>query len=353
VTRVVVEMEKLSNLTTGLGQFCLHLGTALTRLSDDLAEPTFYVPRDRVGALGPAARYRTSSSLHRLFRAPSAGVDVWHATHQQSRVLPRDGATRLLVTIHDLNVLTKYAGRRQRSRLAGVQRLVDRASGVAVVSNYTGEIAREHLRLGDIPVRVIPNGNSLTPVERPARPPFAPSGDFVLAIGVLNPRKNFASLLALLDGTALTLVIAGDDHHACASEIRREAAARGVAERLVMPGSVDDAARYWLYANCLALVFPSVAEGFGLPVVEAMSLGKPVFLAERASLPEIGGPEGYYWTNFMPEHMRDVFERGMRDLRADPDKPARLRAWAARFSWDAAARQYVRFYADLAESPRP
>ncbi len=112
-------------------------------------------------------------------------------------------------------------------------------------------------------------------------------------------------------GGGRSLVVAGSAASPYAQEILRLARAEGVAERVLLPGNVTDAEKYWLLANAEAFVFPSLAEGFGLPVVEAMSLGKPVFLSTRTSLPETGGPEAFYWPDFDPRAMAEVFTRGM------------------------------------------
>ena len=74
--------------------------------------------------------------------------------------------------------------------------------------------------------------------------------------------------------------------------------AKGLEERIILPGEISDMDKYWLYKNCEAFVFPSMYEGFGLPVIEAMNFGKPVFLSTFSSLPEVGGKYALYWENF-------------------------------------------------------
>ena len=87
-----------------------------------------------------------------------------------------------------------------------------------------------------------------------------------------------------------------------------------------------------------------------MPVVEAMSVGKPVFLSNCASLPEIGGKEVYYWNSFEPNHMNKVFENGMNDFTNDLEKTNRLKQWANRFSWSNAAKEYQHLYLSLSEN---
>ncbi len=346
---VLLEMEKLKVPLSGLGQFCLHVGAELVAARGAGTDLAFYVPRSHVGAFGGAVRYLVHSPLHKLTGASRERFDVWHCVHQDSRYLPRARSTRLVLTIHDLNFLQKYSGLRRAAKLRALQRRVDRADAVTFISAFTEATARAHLRLEGKPSRVVYNGNSLRPAPGAPRPRFAPAGPFLFAIGIVGPKKNFHVLVPFLRALGgRSLVIAGDASGPYAREIQALARAEGIADRVVLPGPVGDEEKAWLYANAEAFVFPSLAEGFGLPVVEAMSLGKPVFLSTRTSLPETGGAEACYWPDFAPAAMREVFERGMAEYRADPGKPARLRAWAARFSWETAARAYLALYEELA-----
>jgi glycosyltransferase involved in cell wall biosynthesis len=81
-----------------------------------------------------------------------------------------------------------------------------------------------------------------------------------------------------------------------------------------------------------------------LPVIEAMSFGKPVFLSNLTSLPEIGGGEAYYFSDFEPNTLIEAFANGMKQFENNPGKGEKLRSWAARFSWEKSAKQYIQFY---------
>ncbi|MDE2161264.1 MAG: glycosyltransferase, partial [Burkholderiales bacterium] len=112
----------------------------------------------------------------------------------------------------------------------------------------------------------------------------------------------------------------------------------------------DDAQKAWAYARCSGFLFPSLAEGFGLPPIEAMHFGKPVFLARRSCLPEIGGDAADYFDDFEPAAMRAVVERGLRRA-AEPGRADAVRAHAARFDWDRAADDYLALYRRLLGLP--
>ena len=99
--------------------------------------------------------------------------------------------------------------------------------------------------------------------------------------------------------------------------------------------------------NCDAFLFPSLTEGFGLPVIEAMQFGKPVFLFKATSLPEVGGTLAFYWSSFDPDAMAAVFHAGMAAFASDPNYPLESIAHARRFSWDKAASEYLAFYREI------
>jgi glycosyltransferase involved in cell wall biosynthesis len=115
----------------------------------------------------------------------------------------------------------------------------------------------------------------------------------------------------------------------------------GLRERVILPGEVTDADRQWLYEHCEAFLFPSLAEGFGFPVLEAMQCGKPVFAARRTSLPEVGGLLVNYFDSFDPDAMATVFHDGMARIARMPDYAAEARARAAAYSWSRAAAAYL------------
>src|SRR5690606_41662991 len=111
----------------------------------------------------------------------------------------------------------------------------------------------------------------------PAGPPpgNAPRQPFLFAIGEVAPKKNFGvlvDLIARLPG--YSLVIAGRKNTPYAAQIEERVRELGLTDRIHLPGIISDSDRYWLYQNFTALAFPSLGEGFGLPVIEAMSLGK-------------------------------------------------------------------------------
>lgn len=182
----------------------------------------------------------------------------------------------------------------------------------------------------------------------PVKPAFINSDNFIFSVGIISPKKNFKVLIPLLQlNPELSLVIAGLKNGEYAQELEEYAKELQVFDRLVMPGAVSESDKSWLYKNCKAFMFPSLSEGFGLPVIEAMSFGKPVFLSSHTSLPEIGGKEAYYFNSFGPEDMAIVFRDGLKDFLLDSQKISRTIDYATSYSWESAADQYVNLYRSL------
>lgn len=343
---VLVEMEKLKNPHSGLGQVCLHLGQQFNRLKPPGLQLEYYLPESQQTIFGNKVPTVKQSPLHKIFPLKSDQYDVWHCLHQNSSYLPSNKKTKMILTIHDLNFLEKYKGIKRALKLGGLQKRVDRAHTLTVISRYTEKMVREHLDIGEKKIHVIPNGNTLEPMANPKKPDFVHFGEFIFTIGIISRKKNFHTLLPLIQkNPELHLVIAGSFQDGYARELLKSAAEMKVDSRLHLPGTVNAEQKNWLYQNCMAFVFPSLTEGFGLPVVEAMSVGKPVFLSQLTSLPEIGGTEAFYWPDFEPESMNRIFRAGLNEFNAE--RSARSIAWTKQFSWEAAAQAYLKLYSEI------
>ncbi|HVF97019.1 MAG TPA: glycosyltransferase, partial [Flavisolibacter sp.] len=125
-------------------------------------------------------------------------------------------------------------------------------------------------------------------------------------------------------------------------KIKAKAEELGVAHRVHFAGTVSEAEKYWWLQNCALFLFPSLAEGFGLPVIEAMYFGRPVLLSNKTSLPEIGGTHASYLQSFEDNHLSEMCAKTIAAF--TPEKSRNMQAWAKRFSWEAAAEAYWKIY---------
>ena len=115
------------------------------------------------------------------------------------------------------------------------------------------------------------------------------------------------------------LIVAGKKETPYGEKVIREREELGLHNQILLPGVISDSDRHWLYENCDAFVFPSLTEGFGFPVLEAMQFGKPVATSNRTSLPEIAGSRGFYFTSYEADHMARTVQEAIRNFRENPN----------------------------------
>lgn len=263
---------------------------------------------------------------------------------------------RLVYTLYDLSFMEEPAWTTEANRI-GCFHGVFRASLYADVIVAISEFTRRHF-LEMFPhyppervVVIYPASRFEGPREipRPARLDFLEPGRFWLNVGTLEPRKNH---LCLLEAYArliasqpdpMPLVLAGAKGW-LSEPIERELRRPEFQGRVFWLGYVNDDELRWLYQNCFALVYPSLFEGFGLPVLEAMSLGAPVICSNSTSLAEIAtgaallvdpaDPAGLAWA--MQQLATDTPDRAL--LRQ------RVLDLASRFSWQLSARRLLEVF---------
>ncbi|MBU4606084.1 MAG: glycosyltransferase family 4 protein [Proteobacteria bacterium] len=210
-------------------------------------------------------------------------------------------------------------------------------------------------------VRVVPE--AVLPVYRPAIDPapvrqvLARHGlgrPYLLFVGTLEPRKNLVRLLAAYERLVaggqdeFDLVLAGGTGWK-AGPIEEALSHSPVRERIRRLGYVPGPDLPALYQGAWALVYPSLYEGFGLPVLEALACGVPVVTSAAASLPEVGGDAALYLDPEDPEQLLDTLERitGQPGLRED--LAAKASAQAGRFSQEAMGRAALAVYREAAK----
>ncbi|GAB3640659.1 glycosyltransferase family 4 protein [Spirosoma arcticum] len=346
--QLFLDTERMANLTSGIGQVCLNLGRELIRQRPPGWEVTFLVSPEQVGLFGDSAAYITATRWRQVWHPWK--FDVWHCLYQNSRYLPKR-STSFIYTILDLNYLQlpNYSVSRKARKKVRYQRLINQAAAITTISDYVAQdICQQMTVTPDKRIDVIYLGiNSPADLET-ISPSVRPDKPFLFFVGMLQPYKNVHTMLPLLEAyPAYQLVLAGPDQPAYSETIRKQARQMGVDERLVFTGIIDEPTKWWLYAHCDAFLFPSLHEGFGLPVIEAMALGKPVFCSTLTSLPEVGGSEAFYFLSFEPDAVVETFRQGMNAYRSDPAMSDRLRQRSQQFNWETTAAQYWRLYQDV------
>jgi glycosyltransferase involved in cell wall biosynthesis len=286
---------------------------------------------------------------HRLGWPPAETLtgrrfDVTHSLHPL--LMPARHAAQV-VTIHDLYFLehperTRGEIRRDYPVLARDQ--AQRADGIVVISEFTARQVER--RFGVDPGRIS--------VCTPGRPPWTaratqPADGYILFIGTLEPRKNVAGLLDAYQQLIARrrdmprLVIAGKAPDE-AKPLLERIAGLPLAGRVEHIGYVTAAARRSVYEGARLLVQPSFDEGFGIPVLEAMTLGIPVVAADRGALPEVLGDAGLLVNPESPDAIAGAIERLVDDNAFAASCVEKGLTRSQQFSWDVMARRVYHAY---------
>ena len=285
-------------------------------------------------------------------------IDLFHSP--DFTLPPTRRGTRTLLTVHDLSFVR------------------DPESALPVLRNYLNQVvprsvARADLVLADsratradlielygaAPEKIAVLYSGVTASFRPVRDAPAlqavraryglGSQPFILAVGTLQPRKNYVRLIqafARLADNDLRLVIAGGQgwlFEAIFAEVQR----LGLGERVIFPGFASDEDLPALYSAASVFAYPSLYEGFGLPILEAFACGTPVVTSTASCLPEVAGEAALLVAPTDVEALRDALQRALEDA----DLRARLTAAgiarARLFSWSRSARELLALYQGL------
>ncbi|MGB9184455.1 MAG: glycosyltransferase family 1 protein [Solirubrobacteraceae bacterium] len=337
-----IDARAASEVKAGRGRVVRELLRGLAAAED----PHRYVCYARTAwdePLGDRFSWRLIGARDPLWHALTAlragrECDVFLATNSYlSVILTRVPAVAI---VYDLVTFDPAMAPSRRS--AVIERLtlgtaVRRARAFVCISQATSEALTTHFpaaagRITVAPLGVAPALSAPAAVELEA----LPEPGFVLAVGTLEPRKNLPRLVAAYGAldpnlqAAHRLVVVGASGWSTGPTV---AALRSLGDRCLTLGHVSDAALAELYRRCAVFCYPSLGEGFGLPVLEAMAAGAPVLTSSLSSLPEVGGQAAEY----VDPHQVASIAAGLDRVLGDPALRERLscagRRRAGEFSW--------------------
>jgi glycosyltransferase involved in cell wall biosynthesis len=347
--RIGISMGNIGALHDGLGEFALQIGQRIAAQAPAWREQfglgiDFHMREKLFGLFGDAVGYLPVTRWQRLRHIQPQPYALWHSLHQLNKTRPPEGTPVRVVTVHDLNYLygrNAYSKWRHHRRTLALARRTD---VMVAISRHTAADVQRHLGWQG-PIEVIYNGaRSFAAAPRRPLPGWAADDPrpFLFHLSRMSPSKNPEAIIGLARAwPEMRFVLCGppsDD-------------AKRLRETVQLPNlefhlGIADDEKAWAYAQCTGFLFPSLTEGFGLPPIEAMHFGKPVFLARRTCLPEIGGDAADYFDSFEPQAMRQVVEQGLA-RQAQPGRDDAIRAHAAQFDWDRAAAAYMALYRRL------
>ena len=371
--RLGIDFTSASRERAGIGRYARELIRALSRI-DQTNSYVLFVPRDAHAELlqfawpsnfkivrAPLTERYLAALWHRA-RVPLpietfiGAVDVFYSP---DFLLPPSFARRKLVTVHDLSYvrvpecfpapLLNYLNR-------AVPRSVARADMILADAASTQRDLIDVYRVPPEKIRVLYSGvdprfHPNVSVESRARVRELTHGKpYLLSVSTIQPRKNYVRLIEAfakitsdkLPITDLQLVISGAKgwmFEAVFQAVER----LNLRDRVLFPDFVSDDDLPALYAGATLFVYPSLYEGFGLPVAEAMACGAPVVSSNASSLPEVGGDAVLYFDPRNVDAIAETIRRALSDESLQNYLRARGIAQAKKFSWDQAARELLQY----------
>jgi glycosyltransferase involved in cell wall biosynthesis len=289
-------------------------------------------------------------------------LDLYHTTYIAPLMLP----CRSLVTVHDVLFetvpeffTTSFVW---RSRLL-VRHSVRHAAQVHTISKYSKDLIASQYSVPKSNIRLVPAGIDLQrfyphdkkSARKIARTEYGVS-DFILTVGRLEPRKNH---VGLLEAYAMVrrvhphigpLVVVGQKDFGYDLFFKRMAEL-GLADNVLVLSGIPDAMLPLLYRAARILVYPSFAEGFGIPVLEAMASGTPVVVSNTTAMPEIVGDSGLLIDPKDPIGIADAMIRLLDDHRLAESCSERGYQQAQPWTWEHAAACYLQSISGLEELP--
>lgn len=374
--KVVLDAGPAVHQSAGLARYTESLASALWRHCRDAIDLALFYnshsghrPPDSLSPI-PARTlklgqypWRLGVLACQLLRAPIVDRrlgpgSVFHATEHLLPWMARPS----VMTVHDL-IFERYPQHHtlaNRSFLRVAMPLfVRRAGAIIAVSRHT---QRDILELYGTPphkIHVVPEG-----IEERFRPAGAEEirrvmeshsirRPYLLMVGTLEPRKNHALAFEALarlkaEGRPHCLVVAGSKGWLF-DDVRNRVGLQGLAGDVIFAGRVPDADLPALYSGACCFLMPSLYEGFGIPVLEAMACGAPVVCSKASSLPEVAGSAARFIEPMTGEALAEAVSQVLSSPETTEQMRSEGRRQAARFCWRNAAMQTVDVYRSAAE----
>ncbi len=332
----------------GIGRYVRELASALTQLPDDAGPHLeFFASAWQPGGAMPPALRAERWSMRRSaapWRAP-AGCDVFHWTDY---LYPRVRGAATVMTLHDAAFVMdpKFHGWDSAKLLSRVRRAVNESDRVIVPSQPARDDA-ELLGVREDQLVVVPHG--VAPYFRPADGPLPQSG-YLLTVGTLEPRKNYMRVLLALerawarDAAPDWLLVAqrGWDYEDFLARMEASKYRRRIRWVEAMP----DTELLRAYQGALAFLFPSMHEGFGLAVLEAMACGVPPVVSVKTAPAWVAGPSGMLVFPKDVDSIAEGIERIVSESAWRRQAAAVALSRARSFSWERCARETFQVYRD-------
>jgi len=344
---VFIDFRYLNYLTNGFGQLSLYYGTYFLENPEKYADLdiTLLVPEFFVGKFGHHVNYLTYKKAYKFFPFLLPRFDIYHSITQQIKYTSLNSSAFRIVTVHDLNFLYEGEERKIRQRLERTNARISLADMITVISKFTESEIRTHLDIDNKPIVLNPLGLRDITHDLDKRPYFIQSNrKFFFTVAQVAEKKNFHVLLDMMKlMPEYDLYICGDDSSGYASMMKKRIEEEYL-NNTFLTGVISHEEKVWMYKHCYAFLFPSKVEGFGMPVIDGMRFGKPVFSSRYTSLLEVGDKYAFFWDNFDPGYMRDVIVKNVDSFYDDTEFIRKQKEYAFSYTIERHMNTYFDLY---------
>jgi alpha-1,3-rhamnosyl/mannosyltransferase len=369
--KIAFDLRRIGN--PGIGRYMKCLAESITVQAPEHEYLLILPPQSEHLVHAPIAQKLCTSVKYYSFREQVElprilsryKVDLLHSPHF---LLPLIRPCPAVATIHDViymacpEDLPSFAGRLYyRAMMTACSRM---ATCLITDSKHSKDEIVRYLHADPTKIEVVCPAvdpffqSGADPAEvASVRLKFGIDRDYLLSVGIYKPRKNHARLLKAFQllhksGIQLQLVIAGPlgEGEPILRGLAREL---GIAEHVIFTGFVNDADLRALYSGARVYVCPSLYEGFGFTVLEAMACGTPVVCSSATSLPEVAGKAALYFDPHKPEEMANQVLRAFSDESVRTSLIADACNNLLRFSWEETARRTLEIYHQALHLPLP
>lgn len=354
--KILLDLERLRYPNSGLANVMRNMANVFER-NQQCLDIHYFAPKEQSLDFIPRDKRIIYRKWHKFFECFSKNFDIIHVSHQGSSFFRKNYKNSIkILTLHDLNFLHEDLSHRKKKKLLDrVNKSLRYVDYIVCISEFVKQdfIKNKHLftleKLKDI--LVIYNGIEL-PVERKydlGRFSFLENKKYILNIGVLFAKKNQKLLVEMLPYLEEDLVlVASGEKEPYATEIREKITELNFEDRVHFLNNISEEEKYALIQHCQAMCHPSLAEGFGIPPIEAMAFGKPVFLSTLTSLPEIGGDYAFYFKDLTPRKMAEFFQEKIKFYHLNEESLSmEIKKWANRFNRETMGKEYLNLYQKL------
>ena len=345
--KVLIDLRYLG-IAHGFGELCNYYGNYIMEHPEKVEnlDITLLVPKEYIGRFGPSVTYLQKRSIYKIFPQLLPYFDVWHNTTQQAKFCSNKKKTKKILSIHDLNFIYEKNREKSLQDLDKTQDYIDRADFITFISKFTEQEVRNNLKIENKPSLINYVGIKDLRKETVKKPNFLLVSDkpFLFTISGISKKKNTHVLLDMMKLLPqYNLYICGNNNNAYGESIIKRIKDENISN-IIMPGQISFEEKVWMYQNCYGFVFPSLFEGFGMPIIEAMQFGKPVFSSKCTSLPEVGNKYALYFNSFDPEDMSNQIINQIDSFYLDTDKISEQIDYSLSYTLERHMDTYINLY---------